>query len=140
MKKKSTFLVYEHVFQNNTSIRLNLRVEFPGADPGFFFGGGALVSCSTSTPINHIFFWQNTSCIRKPQVISGGEGAHPLHPPPRSAPGFVTLNWEHKLGFLTTLISLFICVLISPQNRLSVQCRGLGTLRRFLFPGRLLRF
>ena len=25
-----------------------------GADPGFFFGGGALVSCSTSTPINHI--------------------------------------------------------------------------------------
>ena len=39
-----------------------------GADPGFFLGGGALVSCSTSTPINHIvFFWQNTSCIRKPQ-------------------------------------------------------------------------
>ena len=59
-----------------------------GADPGFFLGGGALVSCSTSTPINHIvffFFLQNTSCIRKPHVISGG-GAHPLHPPPRSAP------------------------------------------------------
>ena len=49
-------------------------------------GGGALVSCSTSTPINHIvFFWQNTSCIRKSQVISGGGGVHPLHPPPRSA-------------------------------------------------------
>ena len=45
-----------------------------GADPGFFLGGGALVSCSTSTPINH---------IRKPQVIPGG--AHPLHPPHRSA-------------------------------------------------------
>ena len=29
---------------------------------------------------------QNTSCIRKLQVISGGGGAHPLHPPPRSAP------------------------------------------------------
>ena len=58
-----------------------------GADPGFFLGGGALVSCSASTPINHIvfFFLQNTSCIRKPQVISG-EGAHPPHPPPRSAP------------------------------------------------------
>ena len=27
-----------------------------GADPGFFLGGGALVSCSTSTPINHIVF------------------------------------------------------------------------------------
>ena len=44
-----------------------------GADPGFFLEGGALVSCSTSTPINHIvFFLHNTSCIRKPQVISGG--------------------------------------------------------------------
>ena len=59
-----------------------------GADPGFFLGGGALVSCSTSTPINHIvFFLQNTaSCVRKPQVIPGGGGVHPLHPPPRSAP------------------------------------------------------
>ena len=42
----------------------------PRADPEFFLGGGALFSCSTSTPINHIvFFLQNTSCIRKPQVI-----------------------------------------------------------------------
>ena len=65
---------------------------YTGADPGFFLGGGALVSCSTSTPINHIvFFLQNTSCIRKPQVISGG-GAHPLHPPPRSAPVYFSLK------------------------------------------------
>ena len=28
-----------------------------GADPWFFLGGGALVSCSTSTPINHIVFF-----------------------------------------------------------------------------------
>ena len=28
----------------------------------------------------------NLFFIRKPQVISGGRGAHPLHPPPRSAP------------------------------------------------------
>ena len=62
-----------------------------GADPGFFLGGGALVSCSTSTPINHIiFFLQNTSCIRKPQVISEGRGGGvrtpctlPLDPPLR---------------------------------------------------------
>ena len=66
-----------------------------------FFRRGALVSCSTSTPINHIvFFLQNTSCIRKPQVISGVGGgggappppppsAHPLHPPPRSAPALI---------------------------------------------------
>ena len=33
------------------------------------------------------FFWQNTSWIRKPQVILRGEGVRePLHPPPRSAP------------------------------------------------------
>ena len=31
-----------------------LTVQFSGADPGFFLGGCALVSCSTSTPINHI--------------------------------------------------------------------------------------
>ena len=37
-------------------------------------GGGAVVSCSTSTPIIHFFFLQNTSCIRKPQVISGEGG------------------------------------------------------------------
>ena len=28
-----------------------------GADPGFFLRGGTLVSCSTSTPINHIVFF-----------------------------------------------------------------------------------
>ena len=39
-----------------------------------------------------IFLGGNISCIRKPQVISGGGGgegrggAHPLHPPRRSAP------------------------------------------------------
>ena len=30
---------------------------YAGADPGFFLGGGALASCSTSTPINHIVFF-----------------------------------------------------------------------------------
>ena len=33
-----------------------LREEVTGADPGFFLGGGARVSYSTSTPINHIVF------------------------------------------------------------------------------------
>ena len=74
------------------TLTLNSIETSPGADPGFFLGRGALVSCSTSTPINHIvFFLQNTSCIRKPQVISEGEGSvHPLHPPPRSAPALAT--------------------------------------------------
>ena len=35
-------------------------MEVTGADPGSFLGGGALVSCSTSTPINHIVFFLHT--------------------------------------------------------------------------------
>ena len=67
---------------------------YTGADPGLFLGGGALVSCSTAILMNHIYFFflQNTSYIRKPQVISGGRGgAHPLHPSPRSAPGILSI-------------------------------------------------
>ena len=45
-----------------------------------------LLYFNTNKP-HSFFFWQNTSCIRKPRVISGGGGgAHPLHSPPRSAP------------------------------------------------------
>ena len=75
---------------------LQLAVEIPGADQGFFLGGGALVSYSTSTPINNIVFF---FCCRIPVVLEnrrssqgGGGGAHPLHPPPRSAPGISTAN------------------------------------------------
>ena len=56
-----------------------------GADPGFFLGGGALVSLNTNKP-HSFFFLQNTSCIRKRQVIPG-EGrvrtpcTLPLDPP-----------------------------------------------------------
>ena len=64
------------------------NVTYTGGSRIFFFGGGAIVSCSTSTPIDHIvFFLQNTSCIRKPPVISkeGGGGRTPctlpLDPP-----------------------------------------------------------
>ena len=70
----------------------HLESKVPGVDPGFFLGGGALVSCATSTPINHIVFHflQNTSCIRKPQVISKG-GVRtpctlPLDPPLSTPP------------------------------------------------------
>ena len=80
---------------NNITFKTEVNA---GADPGFFLGGGALVSCST-TPINHIgFFLQNTSCIRKSQVISGGGGAHSLHPPPRSAPEMEIKDWWCSVG------------------------------------------
>ena len=59
-----------------------------GADPGFFLEGGALVSCSTSTPINHIvFFCRIPVVLENRRSSQGGGGAHPLHPPPRSTPG-----------------------------------------------------
>ena len=68
-----------------------------GADPGFFLGEGALVSCSTSTPINHIVF---SFFCRIPVVLENRRSSHggvrtPLHPPPRSAPvrcPFVLIN------------------------------------------------
>ena len=72
------------IHANTTYIIL---LGYAGADPGFFLGGVALVSCSTSTSS-----LQKTSCIRKPQVISGGGGgAHLLHPPPRSAPAMLPI-------------------------------------------------
>ena len=61
-----------------------------GADPGFFLGGGALVSCSTSTPLNHrvffLFYFYRIPVVLESRRSSQGGGAHPLHPPPRSAP------------------------------------------------------
>ena len=60
-----------------------------GADPGFFLGEGCtrlLLYFNTNKP-HSFFFSQNTSCIRKSQVISGG-GVRtpctlPLDPPLR---------------------------------------------------------
>ena len=71
-----------------------------------FFRGGALgctrllLYFNTNKPL--FFFWQNTSCIRKPQVISGGGGgAQPLHPPPRFAP-VRALKVDHTTGEFTS--------------------------------------
>ena len=59
-----------------------------GADPGFFLGGGALVSCSTSTPINHIFFFRRIPVVLENRRSSQGGGGEvrtpctlPLDPP-----------------------------------------------------------
>ena len=55
--------------------------QYTGADPGFFLGGGALVSCSTSTEEYRI-----PVVLENRRSSRGGGGAHALHPPPRSAP------------------------------------------------------
>ena len=73
---------------------------------------------STNKP--HIFFLKNTSCIRKPQVISegvgGGEkgGYPPLHPPPRSAPCFSLRTFSLSACFKSRInkVSLILhCIL-----------------------------
>ena len=64
-----------------------LAIVIRGGSRIFFRRGCTHLLLYFSTNKPHIFFFQNTSCIRKPQVISGRGGAHPLHPPPRSVPG-----------------------------------------------------
>ena len=81
--------IAERVYENTNCTDLlsarKMSVD-TGADPGFFLGGGALVSCTTSTPINHIvFFFCRIPVVLENRRSSQG-GAHPLHPPPRSAP------------------------------------------------------
>ena len=61
-------------------------MSLTGADPGFFLGGGALVSCSTSTPIHHIVFFCRIPVVLKNRRLSGGGGGStpctlPLDPP-----------------------------------------------------------
>ena len=54
--------------------------ESSGADPGFCLGGRVLVSCSTSTPINHIVFLQNTIVLENRS--SSQRGCAPPAPSP----------------------------------------------------------
>ena len=80
-----------HLFRTGRSFRRNYfwdsfrktgvsMAPKTGADPGFFLGGGALVSSSTSTPINHFVFF-----FRIPVVLENRRSSHPctlpLDPP-----------------------------------------------------------
>ena len=51
----SCFSQEEYVSQGTRFSYLRV-LTVTGADPGFFLGGRTLVSCSTSTPRNHIVF------------------------------------------------------------------------------------
>ena len=60
-------------------------MSWAGADPGFFLGGGALISCSTSTPINQIvFFFCRIPVVLENRKSSqgGGRGCAPPGPSP----------------------------------------------------------
>ena len=60
-----------------------------------------LLYFNTNKPL--FFFLQNTSCIRKPQVISGGGGVRtPCTLPPRSAPDYLRYS-SVRSGVLTSL-------------------------------------
>ena len=63
-----------------------IHISSAGADPGSFLGGGALVSCSTSTPINHIVFFGRIPVVLENRRSSRGGGVRtpctlPLDPP-----------------------------------------------------------
>ena len=81
---------------NLDSFKLLLTSSFSKADPGFFLGAGALVPCSTSTPINHIVFFFCRIPVGLENHRSSQEGgwrdAHPRNPLPRSAPVFTMTN------------------------------------------------
>ena len=78
--------------------------------------------------------WKYTSCIRKPHGISGnGWGAHPLHPPPRSAPATSGVG-------ITSIIKTKSDVLVK-QSRLHAEavehfemCGGVYTKPNANFP------
>ena len=70
------------VVQNNQATVNSIPNENSGADPGFFLGGGALVSCSTSTPINHIVFF----FCRIPVVLENRRSSQGGCAPPAPSP------------------------------------------------------
>ena len=78
-----------------------MRLGEQGRIQDFFLGGGALISCSTSTPINHIVFFGRIPVVLENCRSSRGGGAHPLHPPPRSArgEGLASFNNDNSANF-----------------------------------------
>ena len=86
----------------------------PGADPGFFFRRGCtrlLLYFNTNKPHSFFFFFlQITSCIRKPQVISGGGGVPtPCTLPPDPPLELYVKAFQYKIlnNILFTNLQLF---------------------------------
>ena len=83
-----------------------------------FFRGGTLVSCSTSTPINHtVYFFAEYQLYKKTAGHLGeGGGAHPLHPPPRSAAVIITCLEAFRGNMTLVDIFYWFNLSISPNN------------------------
>ena len=65
----------------------NIQTHRSEGNPGFFQGGVAPLTNGETDWSHKQILIQNTSCIRKPQLISWGKGVRtPLHPSPKSAP------------------------------------------------------
>ena len=89
---------------------LDKIIEYDSGGSRIFFRRGALVSCSTSTPINHIvfsFFDRIPVILENRRSSGGGRGAHPLHPPPRSAPVWV-FKWNPFTRFFCLILRFSI--------------------------------
>ena len=66
---------------NKVALKKKQRL-LAGADPGFLLEGGALVSCSTSTPIKHIVFF----FCRIPVVLENRRSSQGGCAPPAPSP------------------------------------------------------
>ena len=75
--------------------------EIRGGSRTFFRRGCTRLLLHFNTNKPHTFFFlQNTSCIRKAQVISGGGGCAPLAPSPQIRPWRCALGEQRLLIFL----------------------------------------
>ena len=76
--------------------RIQSSETCPGADSGFFLVGGALVSCSTSTPINHMVFFAEYQLYWK-------TAGH--LPPPRSASAVLLFSQPQLVPYVNQSVS-----------------------------------
>ena len=132
LSSASKTVFYPYILVKKTGRSVNRAFSFnvwSGVNPGFFLGGGAPLRNGEAD------WWLdvNTSCIRKPQVMSA-RGAHPLHPPPRSAPVQISERWA-STGLPTRPVQRLLCYRFS--FLLALLNRSISW---WVFCGRLLFF
>ena len=109
------------LFHSLLKVAENLNRTFRLNGKCFWFRGGSRIffrtGCTRLLPyfnpsINHIvfFFWQNNSCIRKPQAISGGRGVRtpctlPQDPPLWFPKWSGRSTWDLKLLWPPVIVS-----------------------------------